>query len=450
MVTAAASPADFYELVPESGEIRFNLHAGQHEALYAPERFVAVIAGFQSGKTVIGPLWLHQEILRCGPGDYLAVSPSYPLMQKKMLPEFLRFFEAHFALGSYKAADRIFEFHDGATRVFFGHGDDPESLESATAKAAWLDEPGQKRFRFGSWEAVQRRLAIHRGRCLLTTTPYDMGWLKSEVYDRWKQGEPDYRVVNFASTMNPIFPKEEDERAQRELPPWKYRMLFRGLFERPAGMIYDCFDTALHVCKPFALTYDWKRYLGLDFGGVNTAAVFIARDPGNQNLYLYREYHAGSRTAKQHAEALLVDEPGMPMCAGGSKSEGQWRSEFSASGLLINEPSVADVEVGINRVYKLLQTGRLRVFNTCHRIIDQLGSYSRVTNERGEPTEKIADKEMYHQADALRYLAIMLDDQIRLGSAKIHTGSTTPPGHPSFKTLPSAAFGGRKATFRKV
>lgn len=385
--------------------IDFNLHPGQDEAIHAPERFIAVIAGFQSGKSVCGPLWLWQEIGRRGPGDYLAVSPSYPLMQKKMLPEFKRLFEIQLRLGTYKASERVFEYHDRETRVFFGHADDPESLESATAKAAWLDEAGQRRFRFGSWEAIVRRLAIHRGRCLLTTTPYDMDWLKTEVYDRWKNGDPNYRVVNFASTMNPAFPVEEDERAQRELPPWKYRMVYRGLFERPAGMIYDCFDTNVHVIKPFAVPDSWRRYLGLDFGGVNTAGVFIAEDPGNHELHLYREYHAGSRTAKRHTDALLEGEPGRPMCAGGSKSEGQWRDEFAAAGLSIREPPVADVEVGINRVYALLQTGRLKVFSSCRRTIDQLSGYSRETDDRGEPTEKIADKEMFHHADALRYIA---------------------------------------------
>lgn len=150
--------------VNADGELQFNLHAGQDDALHAPERFVAVIAGTQSGKSALGPLWLWQEIERCGPGDYLAVAPSYPLMQKKMLTEFCRLFQTQLRLGTYRSGDRIFEYHDKQTKIFFGHADDPDSLESATAKAAWLDEAGQKRFRLGSWEAIQRRLAINRGR----------------------------------------------------------------------------------------------------------------------------------------------------------------------------------------------------------------------------------------------------------------------------------------------
>ena len=68
------------------------------------------------------------------------------------------------------------------TSVLFGYAAEPESLESATAKAAWLDEAGQKRFRLASFEAILRRLSLAQGRVLLTTTPYDLGWLKQRLY----------------------------------------------------------------------------------------------------------------------------------------------------------------------------------------------------------------------------------------------------------------------------
>ena len=43
---------------------------------------------------------------------------------------------------------------EGETNVYFGHAQDPDSLESATAKAAWLDEAGQGKFKLDSWRAV--------------------------------------------------------------------------------------------------------------------------------------------------------------------------------------------------------------------------------------------------------------------------------------------------------
>lgn len=161
-----------------------------------------------------------------GPGDYLVATPTFPLLELKALPEFRRLFEDMLALGRYVGSPtRAFTLSESGqrrlfgnsgkslvTRVLFGYAAEPESLESATIKAACLDEAGQKRFKLGAWEAILRRLSIHQGRALITTTIYNLGWLKQQVYDRWLAGDQDYEVVNFPSVENPAFPREEYER----------------------------------------------------------------------------------------------------------------------------------------------------------------------------------------------------------------------------------------------
>lgn len=412
-------PTDLIE-VTKDRRLRLHLHEGQRKLWNSAARFNAAIAGSQSGKTVLGPPWLHREIQRRGPGDYLVVSPSYKLLARKALPAFRRYFEEILALGTYHAGAAEFRFsEDGMRRmfgepeegqthepttVFFGHADDPESLESATAKAAWLDEAGQKRFKLESWEAILRRLSLFVGRVLITTTPYNLGWLKQKVWDRWKAGDPDYLVVNFPSTQNPLFSKEEDERARRDLPYWKYAMFYLGLFTRPAGLIYDSFDEKKNKIPRFALPDDWPRYLGLDFGGVNTVGLFYAEEPETGRLYLYREYKAGGRTASDHAKKLLEGEPMVPTCVGGSKSEGQWRSEFRSGGLPVQEPPISDVEVGIDRVYGAHARGEIYVFDDLEGYLEEKMTYSRKLDENGEPTEEIEDKSRFHHMDAERYI----------------------------------------------
>jgi hypothetical protein len=406
--------------VRPDGKLRFNLHRGQRRVLESDARVVAAIAGTQAGKTEVGVPWLYKEIRNRGPGDYFVVTPTFPLLELKALPKFLTVFQHYLKLGEYTSSPiRRFRLSAGgrkhmfgspaadATTVYFGHAADPESLESATAKAAWLDEAGQRNFRLGSWEAIQRRLAIHRGRSLITTTPYESrGWLKTLVYDRWKAGDPTYNVVQFESRMNPAFPRAEWDRAKRELPAWKFNLFYRGVFDRPAGLIYDCFDDAANTCPRFAVPPHWRRHLGLDFGGVNTAGVFFADDPAAQppRYYAYREYLAGGRTAKEHAAELLKGEPGVPTCVGGSKSEGQWRSEFCAGGLPVQPPAVTDVEVGIDRVYGGFKAGRVVVFDDLARLLDEVGTYSRPTDDQGNPLPGIEDKASYHLLDACRYV----------------------------------------------
>lgn len=400
----------------------YQFHPDQKRAWDSTKRFIAIIAGTRGGKTSFGPIWLYREMQLRGPGNYLIAAPSYKLLDKGAVPEVEKLFCERLNLGRVRShpLEFIFStdgceklwgqpFRRGRPRIYFGHADEPESLEAMTIKAAWLDEVGQKKFKLESWEAIQRRLSIDKGRALLTTTPYNLGWLKQRVYDAWAAGDPDFDVISFDSLKNPAFPEEEYQRAMKEMPRWKFDMFYRGRFTRPAGLIYDCFDESIHKCPRFLIPSDWPRFLGLDFGGANTAGLFIAKDPGNGNLYAYREYGpAGGRTAKEHVQHLLEGEPGVPVCFGGAGSEGQWRGEFRAAGLPVREPDVKAVEVGIDRVYSGHKSGKYFVFNDLARYLDQKLTYSRKLNERGEPMEEIEDKDTYHLLDAERYIGTHL------------------------------------------
>ena len=233
----------------------------------------------------------------------------------------------------------------------------------------------------------------------MTTTPYNLGWLKSQVYDRWRQKDPDYQVIQFKSIENPAFPRAEFERARRTLPGWKFRMFYEGEFTRPAGLIYDCLTDA-NIIKPFAIPKDWRRVGGMDFGGINTAAVLLVQSPGGA-IYLTDEYHRGGLTAFGHKSNL--EGWGCYSWMGGSKSEEQWRNEFRQAGMPMEAPRVTEVEVGINRVYGLLKQRKLMIFDTAIHTIDQLGSYRRVLDANGDPTETISEKDTYHYLDAVRY-----------------------------------------------
>lgn len=410
---------DLMEIVNDgaTGKMRLNFHIGQWKAWESERRFVVVLAGTQGGKTSFGPHWLYREIKECGPGDYMVVTPTFQLLELKALPEFKKLFEHTLRLGRYTGSPvRKFTFseageiatfgakQDISTHVYFGYAADPESLESATVKAAWLDEAGQKKFKLGSWEAVLRRLSLAQGRVLLTTTPYDLGWLKQKLWDKFKAGEPDIDVVRFDSTENPNFPQEEFERARRDLPKWKFDLFYRAIFTRPAGMIYDSFNEEMHKVPRFAIPDNWPRYLGLDFGGVNTAGLFYAEEPGTKRLFLYREYKAGGRTAKQHADELKKGEPMIPRCIGGSHSEDQWRNEFKHGGLPVGEPDIKDVEVGIDRVYGAHARNEIIVFDDLTGYLEEKMTYARELDDAGEPTEEIEDKETFHFMDAERYI----------------------------------------------
>jgi hypothetical protein len=425
-------------------------------------RFILVLAGTRSGKTSFSPWWLWREIQRRGAGDYLLCAPSYKLLDKAAVPYLNDALATHLRLGKLvDGAKGRFEVNKAGewklwqsqqtkpTRILFGHADEPESLEAAQYKAAVCDEAGQKRFKQESWEAIQRRLAIDRGRCLFPTTPYSLNWLKTEVHDRAVRNlrgtsasptaDAGYDLVSFESIMNPAFPLEEWERARATLPAWKFDLFYRGIFSRPAGAIYDCFDPDFHVIPAedgvgFVPPAAWRLYCGIDFGAPNFAAVFIAEEPGTGKRVAFAEYrptvirtvegyiedmHALlRRTFKTQAGqwAAMADRSvsewtRLPeICVGGAKAEGDWRREFAARGWPIREPDQPNVEVGISRVYASFAEDRLFVSAACPQLVADITNYSREVDDAGEPiSDTIMDKDTFHGADSLRYIVGYLE-----------------------------------------
>ncbi len=407
-------------------KLTLNFHDGQLRVWDSAKRFVVMLAGTQAGKTALGVHWLHREIVNCGPGDYLAVTATFPLLNLKMLPEFLMIFRDYLRLGDFKESTKTFEVSKAGevslfgraassalskTRVIFASATNPESIESATAKAAWLDEAGQKQFKRDAWEAVRRRLSIHQGRALFTTTLYGLGWLKSEIYDSWKSGkDKNIEVIQFDSTLNPAFPKDEYEEARKTMPAWKFDLFYRGRYSKPAGLIYDSFNE--QICKKprIEIPLNWLRYCGHDFGSTNMAALFYALNPMTSEWWLYREYKAGNKSTAEHVrdlKALLGKDEKIHQSVGGNHQEQGWRDAFTQAGWPVAEPMMSEtkhVENQIDRVYALHKLNKIVVFDDLHGYLDEKMSFSRELNDKYEPTEKIENEADFHFMACERYL----------------------------------------------
>jgi hypothetical protein len=403
----------------EDGVATIEPHVHQWRAWNSEARFVFIFAGTQGGKTSFLPWWLNREIDRTadpnGENDYLAVTSSFDLFKLKFLPEMRRVFEMLTRRGKYWSGTKIIELSDPDGnfwaktadsmmwgRIILRSAQAEGGLESTSAKAAVLDECGQDEFRVTEWEAVQRRLSLAEGRVLAGTTLYNRGWVKTEIYDRWKAGDTDYDVIQFPSYENPSFPRAEYDRMERTLPRWKLNMFYRGEFDVPEGLIYDNFDSDRHTIAPFPIPDDWPRFAGLDFGGVHLAAVLLAEDPATKVLYLIDEYIEGKRTIAHHAGEFIRWR--VRLAFGGAPSEDQWRMDFGAAGFPIILPTTKDVEIGIDRVYGTVAENGLVIFKTCHRTIDEFGTYSRETDRSGVVTQKIKAKETFHMLDSVRYI----------------------------------------------
>jgi hypothetical protein len=403
-------------------EMHLNLHPGQERADKSKKRIVAIICGTQWGKTCYGPHWLYDRIMETRvagePNDYIAATATFPLLEKKMLPEFLTVFEDYLHLGTYREASKMFTFHDGKTRVIFASATNPDSIESATAKAAWLDEAGQTQFRRAAWEAIRRRVALNLGRILITSTPYNLGWLKAEIHDKALAGDPDIELIQSASIVNPAFPRESFEKEKTMMPAWKFDMFYRGIYTTPAGLIYDSFNEGVCRIKRFPIPKEWPVYAGHDFGGANPAALFYARVrtplPAGvpeklryNDFVAFHEYLPGSgRSTAQHVDYFkeITDGYNVVERYGGSHQEDEIRQGYSAHGWPIREPKIRYVEAQIDRVYALHKLNKIFIFDDLYNYLDEKQSYSRKLDEDNKPTDEIENKSSYHLLDCERTL----------------------------------------------
>ena len=421
-----------YQLDRAAGVLHVYLHEGQRRTWDSIRRFVFMIAGKQSGKTIFGPVWLFSVILEMGAGDYLAISATYDLFKLKLLPALKQFFVHDLGIARYWAGDRILELCDPATGQFgakFAHehekmwgriilrsADSEEGLQSASAKAAWMDEPGL--YESTVWKDVRGRLSLARGPALGTTTPYDLGWLKQQIYDLWLKGDPEIDVIQFSSRLSPFFSEEEYNSLQRTMQTYQFRMDYDAEFGRPPAGIYEDFidkDTADggHKCKRFRIPTEWPRMVSVDPGIVNPGKLWVAHDTAEDVYYIYRADKGGERkTSKEHAadDVALARKEGERVIwwAVGAKSEKYWREDYKAAGAKgVCEPPVSDVEEGIDRGVQLVKQHRVVIFDDLVDFIDGMMRYSRVIKD-GEVTKEIKDKSTFHLMDTFRYFAVQV------------------------------------------
>jgi len=374
---------------------------------------LAAIAGTGGGKTVLGYWWLYDR-MQLYPGYAWGLAePTYQMLAKIIInspdpkrPDIITWLKWHGFQPHYKAVDRIVETRYG--KIYLGSADNPDTLQGAAVKGYWLDEAGM--MSLIAYQTAQQRTALFDGQIILTTTPYNRGWLKTEVAD--KADGDRIHVEKWRSIDNPKFPAHVYYAMQNDMSPHRFRMMFDAEFERPVGLIYDSFDDTKCVIAPFRIPKTWPRYVGMDFGGVNTAVIWYARALSSRPpiprgaLVGYREYLAGNKSASGHVIDLRALSKGEEIVrkVGGAGSEGQWRREFMEAGWHVQAPKVTEVEVGIDRVYGYHAKDMIYYFNTMTGILSEKADYRRKLDDNMLPTEAIENKEKYHRLDGERYI----------------------------------------------
>jgi len=316
---------------------------------------LAAIAGTGGGKTMTGYWWLHSRMEAYPNNTWGMAEPTYNMLSKIILessdpdrPTLEQYFKMVGHHPDYHAVDKI---------LYTDSADRPDSMQGAALKGYWLDEAGQMALL--AHETASQRCSMLAGQELLTTTPYNLGWLLTAIKNR--AGTAGIHVESWRSIDRPGFPRESYERAKQTLPWWRFAMLFDAQFEKPAGLIYSSFNEAVCVIDRFPIPKNWMIYSGHDFGPDNPGALFYAQDPDTGQFYLFAEYLPGPGVSvHERVEAFkkIVEGYTVLKRVGGSPQEEENRQAYNAHGWVISKPKIGHVEPQIDKVFAMHQLNK--------------------------------------------------------------------------------------------
>ncbi len=376
-------------------EKRIKLHKFQDEAIFALERFVALVAGLQSGKTIAGALWSRKQFDENTKDSGLIAAPTYKILTQSTLP---KFFELNPDFKRfYKKGDNEISI-PGRGTIFIRSTENPNVLEGMTLRWAWLDEAGQ--MKLDAWINIQGRLSILQGKLFITTTPYTLNWLYTDFYEAFKNQVPEYKVVQFKSCDNPYFPKEEYERVKMTMDSRTFRRRYDGLFEKMEGLVYDDFGPQ-DIVEPKALVFK-EVIAGIDWGYNNPSAIAVIGITNDNEFYLIDEHYKSGQTTAEiiekckylkdlHKIRLWYPDPAEP----------DRLEEMKRAGLYPREviKGQGSVKKGIDTVRNLIRNNLFKVFNTCKYAIEEFNTYHYPENDIDEDPIKEDD----HLMDSISY-----------------------------------------------
>ena len=360
-------------------------------------------------------MWLYNEIKKWSGDKWLVVAPTYKILSRTTLPEFLQFFAGTDLEGSWKEAKREYLLPNGGI-VYFCSADKPNSLEGGQFRGAWADEAGQmKRW---AWVVIQARVGQKEGRVLLTTTPYGQNWLFRDFFKGARKAlvvvekngkavvgyenstDPDYFVVQFSTDTNPHYPAREVERMKKVLSSKEYAMRYLGRFEALSGLVFPKLYECVVTEDPYVISTSDLRVGSLDPGWSDEFAGITAVYGKDERLHLRRQLYKSETLLRDVAAEL--DRETLYYMDPHARRE---MEELSRYGIWV-QPGIADIRSGIFKVNEFVADHRIVIPEEEFEDLIDEGTTYQFKEGKDEPDDKAPN----HLLDCLRYLVMGLTE----------------------------------------
>lgn len=245
---------------------------------------------------------------------------------------------------------------------------------------------------------------------------------------------------------NPYLPPNFYEEQAKNKPRWWIERYLNGSFDYAEGMVYP--NVLQSICRPFSIPSHWKRVIGLDYGiRDQTAIIFIAIDPAEGVAYVFDEvyinnvnYQVIAKHYKDHytknvPPGSLLNCPVMDARSINKRNDFDLRTIgelFEEEGIFF-EPAQMDLNTRILRVNTLIESGQLRIFNSCTNLCTEIMKYKfPERTSTGKSTSDKPEDKNNHAINAMEFAVMELPMDLKQTT---HTGYTGRGALKSDKTI---------------
>ena len=416
----------------------------QGQAIVSEAFITACITGARGGKTKSGairtlldateqPGYHINDIVTGEPYTIGVGAPTFPMLQRVVLPEVLRVIPDELKIEKYNESKKVLKVRGqlGITYIYFLSARFFEAWYGMKLYRAWIDEfPLIKE---GMFDELQTRLSDRKGKLFLTGTPQGPNWVYDRIYEPWLDGDQSINFFTWKTIQNPFIDPLYIEQKRSSMPPKYFRRTFEASWETFEGQIYDMVAPRIHYRDPSNYRFvlpDNKASIGdggenihiqrvvagVDWGYTHLGAIsilgkdsfgrwWVLEESCDDQVLVTAPKRGGDCWVKRAADLgtkWQVDT----FYAGPDRPENI--QQFRRAGLKVR-PANNDVWNGIQTVAGFAQRGaaigepELLILKTCEQHIREIGQYHwKVTVMSGkslEEPDKINDDAM----DALRY-----------------------------------------------
>lgn len=238
-----------------------------------------------------------------------------------------------------------------------------------------------------------------------------------------KAGQPLFtrRFIPAKLSDNPHLMEDgQYEASLLSLPEHQRRQLLEGDWSIAEGAAFPEFRPSTHVCEPFFVPHDWRRFRACDFGySSHSAVLWFAIDPTWNQLVVYRELYVSRHTGSELGQRIVeIEAEARENISYGILDSSAFHQRGNSGPVIAEEMAAAGARfkpsdrghgsrvAGRNRLHELLKvdddSGKpgIVIFDTCRQLIADLQSIP--TDPKGG--DDIDDRYVSdHTYDALRY-----------------------------------------------